>query len=67
VQNAKGACPSLTFAQFSHLVRLPIPTNLDQTGALQTDLLVKTFIHKVRARIRQGKEAKAADAQVGLD
>jgi hypothetical protein len=67
VQESKGGSSGMAFAQFSQLVRLPIPTNLDLAGALQTDLLVENFVERVRGQIRRRKESEAAQAQTELD
>jgi hypothetical protein len=50
-QENAGNSTSITFQQFSVLLRLPIPSNLAKFAALQRNVLVQRFVSKLRAAV----------------
>ena len=52
---SNGGC--ITCAQFSRLLRLPLPTNLSKSAALQRDMLVYKFINKLKAAVAARRAA----------
>ena len=67
LQEAKRPSGAITFEQFSKLLRLPIPDNLDKTGGLARDMLVHKFIKKLKAAVlarHQAAEAAAATSAI---
>lgn len=62
LQESKGGASSITFEQFSKLLRLPVPENLDKSGGLARDMLVHKFVKKLKDAVAQRRDADAAAA-----
>ena len=57
LQENPGSFGSITFPQFSRLLRMPVPTDLAKSAALARDLLVFQFITKLKAAVAASRAA----------